>query len=115
MRRRSCASTRNTYRIWNRMVGTVKKSTETIVFTWLSREVRQVCEGGLWRRTRYLLTLPVDLSNRLLPKRHLDRQHNVRGRRNGGTRAERAQSNGETRQLAAAELVAAGKELKDLG
>jgi hypothetical protein len=32
MRRRSCASTRNTYRIWNRIVGTTKKSTETNVF-----------------------------------------------------------------------------------
>ena len=30
MRRRSCASTRNTYRIWNRMVGTTKKSTDTM-------------------------------------------------------------------------------------
>src|SRR5215813_6135849 len=30
MRRRSCASTRNTYRTWNRMVGTVKKSTDTV-------------------------------------------------------------------------------------
>ena len=28
-RRRSCASTRNTYRTWNRTVGTVKKSTDT--------------------------------------------------------------------------------------
>ena len=27
--RRSCASTRNTYRTWNRTVGTVKKSTDT--------------------------------------------------------------------------------------
>src|SRR5215472_15304984 len=44
MRRRSCASTRNTYRTWNRMVGTVKKSTETRDFTWLSRNVRHV--GG---------------------------------------------------------------------
>src|ERR1035437_539224 len=29
MRRRSCASTRNTYSIWNRIVGTAKKSTDT--------------------------------------------------------------------------------------
>jgi hypothetical protein len=57
IRRRSCASTRNTYRIWNRIVGTVKKSTETMVFTWLSRKALQVWEGGLRRRTRYLLTL----------------------------------------------------------
>jgi hypothetical protein len=39
------------------MVGTVKKSTETMDFTWLSRKVRQVCEGGWWRRFKYLLTL----------------------------------------------------------
>jgi hypothetical protein len=32
MRRRSCASTRSTYRTWNRIVGTTKKSTDTIVF-----------------------------------------------------------------------------------
>ena len=34
-------------RTWNRIVGTVKKSTETMDFTWLSRKVRQVWEGGL--------------------------------------------------------------------
>src|SRR5258708_21118546 len=39
------------------MVGTVKKSIETVVFTWFSRKVRHVCEGGLRRRTMYLLTL----------------------------------------------------------
>jgi hypothetical protein len=32
------------------------------VFTWLSRNVRQVWEGGLWRRTRYLLTLVSPMS-----------------------------------------------------
>src|SRR6516225_5174704 len=56
------ASTRNTYRTWKRMVGTGKKSTETMDFTWLSRKVRQVGEGGLWRRTRYLLTLVSPIS-----------------------------------------------------
>src|SRR5215468_12145725 len=30
-RRRSCANTRNTYSVWKRIVGTVKKSTETNV------------------------------------------------------------------------------------
>src|SRR5215813_8471408 len=62
MRRRSCASTKNTYRIWNRIVGTVKKSTETMVFTWLSRKVFQVWDGGLRRHTRYLLTLVSPMS-----------------------------------------------------
>jgi len=57
MRRWSCASIRSTYSTWNRIVGTVKKSTDTIVFKWFSRKVRQVCEGGLRRRTIYLLTL----------------------------------------------------------
>jgi hypothetical protein len=57
MRRQSCSSTRNTYRTWKRMVGTVKKSTETMDFTWLSRKVRQVWEGGWRRRTRDLFTL----------------------------------------------------------
>src|SRR5271169_3295035 len=39
------------------MVGTVKKSMETIWVRWFSRKVRQVCDGGLWLRTMYLLTL----------------------------------------------------------
>src|SRR5215469_4527929 len=39
------------------MVGTVKKSTETICERWFSRKVRQVCDGGLRQRTMYLLTL----------------------------------------------------------
>ena len=39
------------------MVGTVKKSTDTRLFRWLSRKVRQVCDGGFRFRTRYLLTL----------------------------------------------------------
>src|SRR6516165_12062883 len=56
-RRRSCANTRNTYSTWKRIVGTVKKSTETNVLAWLFRKVRQVCEGGLRCRTIYLATL----------------------------------------------------------
>src|SRR5674476_1289591 len=44
------------------MVGTVKKSIETVVFTWFSRKVRHVCEGGFRRWTRYLLTLVSPMS-----------------------------------------------------
>src|ERR1017187_3295686 len=67
-RRRSCANTRNTYSTWKRIVGTVKKSTETSVRTWLSRKVRQVCEGGLRRRTMYFATLvsPMAMPNEQL-------------------------------------------------
>jgi hypothetical protein len=32
------------------MVGTVKKSMDTVVFRWFSKKVRHVCEGGLRRR-----------------------------------------------------------------
>src|ERR1039458_7947971 len=39
------------------MVGTVKKSIETVVFPWFSRKVLHVCEGGFRRRIMYLLTL----------------------------------------------------------
>src|SRR5260370_1841447 len=39
------------------MVGTVKKSIDTVLFTWFSRKVRHVCEGGFRRRTMYLITL----------------------------------------------------------
>src|SRR5258708_2116809 len=39
------------------MVGTVKKSIDTVVFKWFSRKVRHVCEGGFRRWTMYLLTL----------------------------------------------------------
>src|SRR5260370_6835061 len=39
------------------MVGTVKKSIDTVLFTWFSMKVRHVCEGGFRRRTMYLLTL----------------------------------------------------------
>jgi hypothetical protein len=62
MRRRSCASTRKTCRIWNRIVGAVKKSTETILVIWFSRKVFQVWDGGLLRRTMYLLTLVSPMS-----------------------------------------------------
>ena len=40
-----------------KIVGTVKKSTDTNVLTWLLREVRQICEGGLRSRTMYFATL----------------------------------------------------------
>jgi hypothetical protein len=39
-----------------------KKSTETMVLTWLFSKVLQVWEGGLRRRTRYLLTLVSPMS-----------------------------------------------------
>src|SRR5258708_34565130 len=52
----------NTYNTWNRMVGTVKKSMDTVLFTWFSMKVRHVCEGGFRRRTRYLLTLVSPMS-----------------------------------------------------
>src|ERR1017187_1172915 len=39
------------------MVGTVKKSIDTVVLRGFSRKVCQVCEGGFRRRTMYLLTL----------------------------------------------------------
>src|SRR3954470_21323278 len=44
------------------MVGTVKKSTDTMLFTWLSRNVFHVCDGGLLRRSMYLLTLVSPMS-----------------------------------------------------
>src|ERR1700675_328346 len=44
------------------MVGTVKKSTETICWTWLSRNVRQVWLGDFRCRTIYLLTLVSPMS-----------------------------------------------------
>jgi hypothetical protein len=50
IRRRSSASTRNTQRIWNRIVGSVKKSTVTIILTRLSRKSamsgREACGVG---------------------------------------------------------------------
>src|SRR5688500_17459057 len=47
------------------MVGTIKKSTDTMFFTWLSRKVRHVWDGGFLRRTMYLLTLvsPISIPN----------------------------------------------------
>jgi hypothetical protein len=38
---------RNTWRIWNRMAGTLMKLTEGMLFTWFSRNVLQVWDGGL--------------------------------------------------------------------
>jgi hypothetical protein len=43
-------------------VGTGKKSVETSVPTWLARHVRQVCEGGIRRRTRYLETVACEIA-----------------------------------------------------
>src|SRR5437870_4672194 len=45
-RRRSCARTTKTNKTLNITVGTTKKSTATRLPTWLSRKVRQVCDGG---------------------------------------------------------------------
>src|SRR5258708_29004133 len=44
------------------MVGTVKKSIDTVVVTWFSRKVRHVCEGGFNGRIMYLLTLVAPMS-----------------------------------------------------
>src|SRR5215469_4507549 len=44
------------------MVGTVKKSTDTIVSRSFSRKVRQVCDGGLRPRAIYLPTLVSPMS-----------------------------------------------------
>ena len=44
------------------MVGTVKKSTDTKLLRWLSKKVRQVCEGGFRWRTMYLFTLVSPMS-----------------------------------------------------
>ena len=46
----------------NITVGTTKKSTETRVRRWLSRKVRQVCDGGLRRRTTYFETVAWEIS-----------------------------------------------------
>ena len=61
-RRRSCARTTKTNRTLNITVGTVKKSTETRLPMWLARKVRQVCDGGVRRRTRYLETVAWEIS-----------------------------------------------------
>jgi hypothetical protein len=46
----------------NSTVGTTKKSTETRFPRWLSRKVRQVCDGGLRWRTTYLETAACEIS-----------------------------------------------------
>ena len=53
MRRRSCSSTRNTYRTRNVAVGTTKKSMETRSWVWFRRNVRQFCDGGFRRSGMY--------------------------------------------------------------
>jgi hypothetical protein len=52
-RRRSCSSTRNTYRTRNVAVGTTKKSMETRSRVWFWRKARHLCEGGFRRRGMY--------------------------------------------------------------
>jgi len=51
IRRRRCASTTKTYRMWFRTVGTTKKSIETRLGTWFARNARQVGDAGLGRCT----------------------------------------------------------------
>ena len=46
----------------NSTVGTVKKSTETRLRMWLSRNECQVCEGGFRWRTTYLDTVAWEIS-----------------------------------------------------
>jgi len=55
--RRSWDKIRNTNRTSNVAVGTVKKSTATKSPTWLSRNVRQVCDGGRFDRSMYPATV----------------------------------------------------------
>jgi hypothetical protein len=50
MRRRSWARITTTNRIRQVSVGTEKKSMATVEPRWFSRNVRQVCEGGVRRR-----------------------------------------------------------------
>ena len=40
----------------------MKKSTETMLFTWFSRKVRHVCDGGFRLCTMYLPTLVSPIS-----------------------------------------------------
>jgi hypothetical protein len=61
-RRRSCARTTKTNKTLNVTVGTVKKSTETRLRRWLSRNVRHICDGGLLRRPRHLDTAACEIS-----------------------------------------------------
>jgi len=44
------------------MEGTIMKSTEIKSFTWFSRNVRQVCEGGFWGFAIYLCTVDSETS-----------------------------------------------------
>jgi hypothetical protein len=44
------------------MVGTTKKSTETMSLAWFLRKVRKVWEGGFGCRTMYLATVACDTS-----------------------------------------------------
>ena len=62
IRRRSRANTRNTCSNWNRLVGTMKKSTDTNVVRRLFTKVFQLCEGGFRFRTIYLLPLVSPMS-----------------------------------------------------
>ncbi len=52
----------NTNKTANVAVGTTKKSIETRQPTWLSRNVRQVCDGGFGCRTMYLVTVACETS-----------------------------------------------------
>ena len=61
-RLRWCARSTKTNNTLNVTVGTVKKSTETALRMWLSRNVRQVCDGGLFGRTTYLDTVAWEIS-----------------------------------------------------
>ncbi len=61
-RLRWCARTTKTNNTLNVTVGTVKKSTETRLRMWLSRNVRQVCDGGFRWRTTYLDTVAWEIS-----------------------------------------------------
>jgi hypothetical protein len=42
-------------------VGTVKKSIETSVSTWFSKNALQVCDGGFLRRGMYLDTVASEI------------------------------------------------------
>ena len=57
IRRRRCASTTKTYRMWFRTVGTTKKSMETRLGTWFARNARHVGDAGWGRFTRYRSTV----------------------------------------------------------
>ena len=63
-RRRAWVSTMKTKRTLKETVGTTKKSVATRSFTWLSRNARQVGDGGFLGRTMYFST--VDLLTAML-------------------------------------------------